>query len=369
VTANALDDVLVVSLEQAVAGPYCSRLFAEAGARVIKLERPEGDFARAYDTVVQGKSANFVWLNSGKQSLAVDLTKAPDKALVERLLLKADVFIQNLRPGAVDRLGLSYTALQALNPGLVMCSISGYGLQGEYAQMKAYDALIQAETGLCSVTGPPGQPSKVGASVVDISTGLTAYAELLKALIGRGRNGQGRHVEVSMFGVMAEWMAVPLAYYEYADKLLGGSGLDHTQIAPYGSFACADGPLFIVIQNQREWGHFCREVLARDDMLDDPRFVTNAERTGNIDALRAEIEACLTTLPRAQARAKLLDAGIACGSINDVRDLGKHPALERKTVTLAGLPVSLPHRVGDILKDAEVPDVDQHGDAIRQEFS
>ena len=368
-TAAALDNLLVVSLEQAVAAPYCSRLFAEGGARVIKLERPEGDFARAYDTIIEGQSAYFVWLNSGKESLVVDLREAADKQLLLNILLQADVFVQNLRPGAVERLGFGYRELSALNPELVMCSISGYGGSGDYAQMKAYDALIQAETGLCSVTGPAGQPSKVGASIVDISTGLTAYGEIMKALFARERGAQGAHLEVPMFGVMAEWMAVPLSYYEYGDILLGGSGLDHSQIAPYGAFNTPDGPIFIVVQNQREWHQLCSEGLGRADMADDERYRTNQLRMQNRDALRADMEAVFSTVSRAQTAARLLAAGVACGSINDIRDLSRHPALERKQVDVGGKAVSFPLRVGDRLNNAAVPDLDQHGAAIRHEFS
>ncbi len=364
-----LDNLLVVSLEQAVAAPYCSRLFAESGARVIKLERPEGDFARAYDSVINGVSAYFVWLNSGKESLVVDLRRDEDKQLLERLLARADVFIQNLRPGAVERLGFGYDALAALNPALVMCSISGYGSSGEYADMKAYDALIQAETGLCSVTGQPGQPAKVGASIVDISTGLTAFGEILKALLARGRDGRGRLVEVSLFEVMSEWMAVPLAYYEHGGKLLAGTGMDHGQIAPYGAFATADGPIFIVVQNQREWAQLCRDGLQRPEMVDDERYRTNAARMQHRDALRADIEQALQPFTRAEAASRLTRAGIACGSINDVSDLGRHPALKRKEVVAAGAAAGLVRRVGDTLDGAEVPALDQHGAAIRAEFS
>jgi itaconate CoA-transferase len=367
----ALAGLLVVSLEQAVAAPYCSRLLAEGGARVIKLERPEGDFARAYDTVIRGDSAYFVWLNSGKESLVVDLAESGDQDLLRRLLIRADVFIQNIKPGAIERLGFGYEAVREINPRLVMCSISGYGARGEYAQMKAYDALIQAETGLCSVTGPPGQPSKVGASVCDIATGLSAYGEILKALIGRGRDGRGSHVELSLFEVLAEWMAVPLACYEYAGKLLGGTGLDHAQIAPYGAYRAADGLVFIVVQNQREWVQLCAAGLGRPELAEDPRYRTNEQRVAHREALRADIEAVTGTRSRAALLAHLQATGIACGSINTLADLGSHPALVRKEVLSAGAPVSLVRRVG-LSPDsppAAVPGLDQHGSAIRAEFA
>jgi itaconate CoA-transferase len=364
-----LDQLLVVSLEQAVAAPYCSRLLAEGGARVIKLERPEGDFARAYDTVINGDSAYFVWLNGDKESVAVDLAKDDDKALLRRMLARADVFVQNLKPGAVDRLGFGYDAVSGINPALVMCSISGYGLRGEYAEMKAYDALIQAETGLCSVTGPPGQPSKVGASICDIATGLTAYGEILKALIARGRDGRGSHLEVSLFGTLSEWMAVPLAYYEYAGKLLRGTGLDHAQICPYGAYATADGQIFLVVQNHAEWVRLCRDGLGRPELADHELFRSNVLRVDNREALRAEIEGVFTTMSRAAVAERLLAAGIACGSINDVSDLGRHPALERRKVVSSGQEATLVRRVAAPDSPARVPGLDEHGTDIRAEFS
>ena len=364
-----LDGLLVVSLEQAVAAPYCSRLFAEAGARVIKLERPEGDFARAYDTVINGDSGYFVWLNSGKESAAIDLSKDDDKALLARLLKQADVFIQNLKPGSIDRLGFGYDDVRTLNPELVMCSISGYGLRGEYAKMKAYDALIQAETGLCSVTGEPGQPAKVGASIVDISSGLTAHGEILKALIARGAGNGGSHVEVSMFGVLAEWLAVPLAYYEFGNKLLTGTGMDHAQIAPYGAFETADGKLFLVVQNQREWRQLCAAGLGREELTEDPRYAANVDRVENREALKTDIESILRQNSRAFWAERLFEAGIACGSINDISDLAVHPALERKRVVGSAGPVELIARIGDYSDLAAVPAFDQHGEKVRREFS
>lgn len=365
----ALDGLLVIALEQAVAGPYCSRLLAEGGARVIKLERPEGDFARAYDKVVKGDSAYFVWLNSGKESIVVDLKTDADQIVFRNLLKRADVFIQNLRPGAVDRLGFGYDAIREINQDLVMCSISGYGLSGEYAQMKAYDTLIQAETGLCSVTGLLGLPCKVGTSIVDISTGLTAYGEILKALIKRGRDGHGTHVELSLFETMSEWMAVPLSYYEYGDKLLHGTGLDHAQIAPCSAYETADGPIIIVIQNEREWTQLCRDVLEAPELVDDERYKENVLRVQNKDVLRVDIEAYFKRFNRAEMAEKLQRGGIAFGRLNDVSDLKLHPSLKRKTIETSGNEVSLVRRIGDANeRPARVPDLDEHGPAIRAEF-
>lgn len=366
--AAPLAGLLVVALEQAVAAPYCTRLLAEGGARVIKLERPEGDFARAYDGAIHGESAYFVWLNSGKESVAVDLAREDDRALVRAMLKQADVFIQNLKPGSVDKLGFGWQAVHALNPRVVMCSISGYGATGAYADMKAYDALIQAETGLCSVTGNPGQPSKVGASVCDISTGLSAYGEILKALYARERGGAGTHIETSLFETLSEWMAVPLAILEYTGKMLTGTGMDHAQLAPYGAYAAADGPIFVVIQNQREWLQLCRDGLERPEMADDPRYRNNVARVENRDALRADMEAVFRRYPRGELAHKLNAAGIACGNINDIEGLRRHPALRRKDIRAAGHTVSLVRRTGDVLDCPAVPAIDAQGAALRAEF-
>ena len=368
-TVAALTGTLVVTLEQAVAAPYCSRLLAEGGARVIKLERPDGDFARYYDDVIMGDSGYFVWLNAGKESLVVDLKRASDVALVRNMLTRADVYIQNLRPGAVDRLGLGYADVSTHNPGLVMCSISGYGLEGEYAQAKAYDALIQAESGVCSITGRPDEPAKVGASICDISTGLSAYGEILKALLAKGASGKGQHIDVSLFEVMAEWMAVPMAYYEYGGKLLTGTGMDHGMIAPYGTFRAADGPIFIVVQNHREWLALCSTVLERPQLATDPRFETNALRMENKDALRAQIETNFSRFTRAEMSAKLDRGNIAHGNINSVREALQHPALRTKTVVTSGHEARLAKRVGDSGATTEVPGLNQHGDNLRSEFS
>lgn len=365
-----LDGLLVISLEQAVAAPYCSRLLRESGARVIKLERPEGDFARKYDDILGGDSAYFVWLNSGKESVTVDLKSDADIKLLQRLIKKADVFIQNLRPGAVDRLGFSYESVQELNPSMVMCSISGYGGEGSYSKMKAYDALIQAETGLCSVTGPPGEPSKVGASIVDIATGLTAYGEILKKLIKRGTtSGSGAHIELSLFEVLSEWLSVPLSYYEYADKLLQGTGMDHGQICPYGAYDTKDGKIFIVVQNHMEWVRLCERVLERPALVSDPLYDTNMKRIENRVALKHEIEAIFKISDREQLTDSLVDAGIACGSINTLKDLSTHSSLKRKKVLSSGNEFDLIRRVGDDNQHLEVPALGAHSNSIRQEFS
>src|ERR1700674_1943901 len=273
-----LSGLLVVSLEQAVAAPQCTCRLADAGARVIKVERPEGDFARGYDHVVHGESANFVWLNRGKQSVVLDLGKAEDKALLEAMLAKADVFVQNLKPGALAKLGFAVTRLRKDYPRLICCSISGYGESGPYAQRKAYDLLIQAEAGLASITGGPDAPARVGVSVCDIAAGMNAYDAILEALIARGRSGDGAAISISMFDAMADWMAVPLMQQE------GGRppkriGLAHTSIAPYGVFKTRDGAdILISIQSDREWRVLAEKVLGNRALAADPNFATNIER-------------------------------------------------------------------------------------------
>ncbi|MSR15749.1 MAG: CoA transferase [Gammaproteobacteria bacterium] len=365
---SALTGTLVVSLEQAVAAPYATRLLAEAGARVIKIERDEGDFARAYDTVVNGESAYFIWLNAGKESLVLDVKNPADCELLSALLKKADVFIQNLRPCAVERLGFSFDAVAALNPRLVMCSISGYGSTGPLAEMKAYDFLVQAETGLCSITGTPTEATRCGVSICDISTGLTAYGEIMRALLERTNTGRGQHLEISLFDVMSEWMAVPLAYYKYGGKILTGTGLDHTQIAPYGAYETADGVIIIAVQNHREWLSLC-ETLGRPALAHDERFKTNPLRVANRAALKTELELFFTRHTRSEL-AEILERGsIAYGRINSVKDVWSHAALKIKEVTSAGNTATFVRRVCDESTiPRTVPAVGAHTTAIRREF-
>lgn len=367
---GAFSDTLVVSLEQAVAAPYCTRLLAEAGARVIKIERPGGDFARHYDTVVNGESAYFVWLNSGKESLLLDAKNPEDKALLARLLARADVFVQNLRPGAVEALGFDFDSLTKINPRLIMCSISGYGTGGVFAGKKAYDFLVQGESGLCSITGAPGEPARVGISVCDISTGLTAYGEILRALLERQHSGEGMHLEVSLFDVMSEWMSVPLVYYKDGGKLLGGTGLDHAQIAPYGVHQAADGPFIIAVQHEGEWRDLCIKVLESEALADDPRFASNMLRVENRIALTAAIEQWSTQFNRAEVEKKMTAGGIAYGNLNNCSDVWEHPALKTKTVRSQGKSAIFVRRTGDSATEArEIPVLGANSADIRAEFS
>src|SRR6478672_4335116 len=273
-----LEGLLVVSLEQAVAAPTCSCRLSDAGARVIKIERPEGDFARGYDSLARGESAYFVWLNLGKESVVLDLTKGGDKALLEKLLAKADVFIQNLKPGAIAKLGFAIERLRNAYPKLICVSISGFGETGPYARRKSYDLLVQAESGLASVTGSPEAPSRVGVSVTDVASGMNAYEAVLEAIIARGRTGQGAAVSVSLFDAMADWMTVPLLHHEggQSPKRLG---LAHPSIAPYGVFKSKDDvPILISIQNDREWRVLAADVMGDAALFADPKFAKLVDR-------------------------------------------------------------------------------------------
>ena len=268
-----LDGFMVVSLEQAVAAPYCGTLLADAGARVIKVERPEGDFARGYDAGANGQSAIFAWLNRGKESIALNLKTPEDTALLCRILKNADVFLSNLAPGAIDRLGLTGSKLRRDNPGLISCTITGYGDTGDAAQKKAYDFLVQAEAGICAVTGTPDAPARVGVSLSDLATGLTAFSAILRALLQRGKTGHGVDLKISMFDVMADWMNMPLLAHRYMGGAPDRMGLKHSFIAPYGAFRCANGALILIsVQNNREFTALCEQVLQQPQLPTDPRF-------------------------------------------------------------------------------------------------
>src|SRR6201996_5362958 len=316
---GALDGLLVVSVEQAVAAPYCSSRLADAGARVVKIERPEGDFARDYDSAVNGMSSYFVWLNRGKQSLVADIKRPEDAALLHRLLARADVFIQNLAPGAAARSGFGSEALRKRYDRLITVDISGYGEIGEYATMKAYDLLVQAESGLAMVTGHPAGPGRVGVSIADVGCGMNAYTGVLEALIGRGITGQGKGLKVSLFDGMADWMNVPLLFFEGTGKAPERLGLAHPSICPYGAFATSDGALVLIsIQNEREWREFCARFLDEPELPERQGFQTNVIRVANRAMVDAHVGAAFARLSRAQAAEKLRAANTAFGFVNDV---------------------------------------------------
>ena len=368
-----LKGLLVVSLEQAVAAPYCSSRLADAGARVIKIERPEGDFARGYDSVVHGESAYFVWLNRGKESLILNIKDETDAALLQNILSKADVFIQNLAPGATARAGLSSDDLRAKNPRLITVDISGYGEEGPYADMKAYDLLVQAETGLSSVTGRPEGPGRVGVSACDISCGMYSYMAVLEALIERDQTGEGAAIRTSLFEGMADWMNVPLLTYDYSKKIPARVGLNHPSIAPYGAYPTQGGEILISIQNEREFIRLAGEVLERPDMPRDEKFCSNEARCANRPALDEIIIGVFTSIERTALTQRLRDAQIAFGEINDVAGLSAHPALRRVEVDSPTGPVTMAAPPATVNRETRelgpVPGIGDHTDQIRKEFS
>lgn len=337
-----LQGLLVVAIEQAVAAPFCSARLADAGARVIKVERTEGDFARGYDDVAAGQSSYFVWLNRGKDSLVVDLAAPEGKETVRALLAEADVLIQNLKPGALERLGLGREALRKAHPRLIICSISGYGDDGPLAERKAYDLLVQAESGLSSITGGPEAAARVGISIVDIATGATAHAAILEALIGRAMTGEGADIRISMFDVMADWLTVPLLHAE-AGKPPRRIGLAHPSIAPYGVFRAKDGKdILISIQSDREWAKFADVFLGDAALATDPRFATNVARVQNRAATDAMAAAAFAALDAGEAADLLLRADVAFAPVNDMAALSHHPHLRRIEVETPAGPVAFP---------------------------
>src|SRR6266540_4399082 len=367
-----LSGLLVISLEQAVAAPMCACRLADAGARVIKVERPEGDFARYYDKLAGGECSYFVWLNRGKQSVCLDLTQPDHKALLAAMLAKADVFVQNLKPGAVAKLGFPIDELRRRHPRLIICSISGYGEDGPYAARKAYDMLIQAEAGLASITGGPEAPARVGVSVCDIAAGMNAYEAILEALIARDRGGDGAAISISMFDAMADWMATPLLQQE------GGAppkriGLAHTSIAPYGVFKTRDGAdILISIQSDREWRVLAEKVLGDPALAADPRFATNVERLKRRAETDGRVAAVFGAMDVKPLEAKLAAADIAFGRVNDTGTLALHPHLRRITVGTPSGPVSYPapaeQRASAARRYGPVPSLGEHTAQVRAEF-
>jgi crotonobetainyl-CoA:carnitine CoA-transferase CaiB-like acyl-CoA transferase len=368
-----LDGLLVVSLEQAVAAPYLTRRLADAGARVIKLERSEGDFARGYDAAVHGWSAYFVWLNHGKESVCFDLKAAADLALLHRLLARADVFVQNLAPGAAARAGIGSAALRERYPRLITVDITGYGDDGPLRDLKAYDLLVQAETGLAAITGTRDEPGRVGVSVCDIACGMSAHAAVLQALIARERSGQGRALALSLYHSLADWMNVPYLQTRYGGTPPKRSGVAHPSIAPYGLYHCAHGSgILISIQNEREWERFARSILERPEFVTDERFSTNVARVRNRPALDAEIAAVFTRIERDALIERLEAAAIAYGRLTEITELERHP--QNRFVSIdtpdgSAMLLEMPGGAdGRRATFGPVPAIGEHTAAVRDEF-
>ena len=369
-----LDGLLVISLEQAVAAPYAASRLADAGARVIKVERPEGDFARGYDADANGHSSYFVWLNRGKESVALDLKQPDDLQIIKQMLSQADVFIQNLMPGALDRLGVSMADLRQADPRLITCDISGYGASGPFAQMKAYDFLVQAEVGLAQITGAPEEPGRVGVSICDIAAGMTAHAAILQALVARAKTGEGRAIEVSLFHALADWMNVPYLQHHYGGREIRRPGLHHPTIAPYGAYRCGDDRMLLIsIQNEREWLRLCSDVLDQPDLPQNPKFDSNVHRVENRASLDAIMNGVFSQYSIDKIADKLQAAQIAFGRLNDMDVFTNHPQNRFVSVRTSAGDVQLlsPGAIvnGILPRLGDVPDLGQHSGAIRAEFS
>ena len=372
-----LDGITVVSLEHAIAAPFCTRQLADLGARVIKVERPgAGDFARAYDTRVNGEASHFVWTNRSKESLTLDLKNEGAMAVLTELLATADVLVQNLAPGAAARMGLSFDALHAKNPKLIVCDISGYGEDGPYRDKKAYDLLIQSEAGFLSITGTPETPSKAGNSIADIAAGMYAFTSIQSALLLRAKTGEGSHIDVSMLEAMGEWMQYPMYYAYEGQTPPPRTGASHASIYPYGPFPAADGSVMLGLQNEREWKAFCDVVMLDSGLATDPRFDANAKRNANRAELKAVIDATFGQLTAAQVIERLDEAKIANAHMNDMAGLWAHPQLKaRNRWTEVGspggtIPALLPpgrNKAFDYRMDA-VPAVGEHSAAILREL-
>ena len=372
--AAALSDLLVVSIEQAVAAPYATSRLAEAGARVIKIEKPPaGDFARRYDAAAHGESTYFVWLNQGKESAVLDFKQPADMQLLRALVHRADVFIHNLAPGAIDRAGLRLEEVRQENPRLITCAISGYGENNDYADMRAYDNLVQGEVGVFAVTGNASGPAKVGMSICDISAGVHAYMGILEALLERHRTGRGRHVSVSLFESVADWMSVPILFQQYTGQVAERTGLNHASIAPYGAYAAGDGqPIMISVQNDDEWVRFCTTVLQSPEIARHPLFSTNPDRVRHREALNEFIRKALAPINKETFIARLRQAQVAYGLIRSVEEVLHHPALSMTEVDTPTGPVQLPRRAiprTSLTERKAVPALGAHTEAIRREFA
>jgi itaconate CoA-transferase len=373
-----LDGITVVALEHAVAAPFATRHLADLGARVIKVERPgKGDFAREYDRSVHGEASYFVWLNRGKESIELDLKSAPDLELLHSIMETADVLVQNLLPGAVERLGLDAPTLRARRPELVHCSISGYGAEGPYADKKAYDLLVQCESGLLSTTGSPEEPAKVGISVVDIATGMYAFSGILAALYERERTGIGATLGVAMLDAMGEWMMQPTYLSVYGGQPFRRTAARHASIAPYGPYRCADGTVFVGVQSDREWALLCEQVLGRPDLVHDERCARNTERVAHNELITGVIESVLASQPVDDVVRTLEGNGIACARMRTPQELYDHPQLSardrwREIDSPGGrVRALLPPVVVEGREAAmgDVPALGQHSEALRREFA
>lgn len=372
-----LDGMLVVSVEQALAAPFCTARLAQAGARIIKIERDEGDFARGYDAAAKGTSSYFAWTNQGKESLTLNFREPEEAALLDRILSRADVFIQNLAPGAMARAGFGSAELRKKYPRLITLDVTGYGESEAVRHLKAYDFLIQAESGLTSVSGGVNEMGRIGVSICDIGAGMTAHAAVLEALMLRERTGNGSALAISLFDVAADWMSVPLIHQEHGKGAPRRVGLRHPSMAPYGAFETSDAALtLIAIQNEREWQRFCAQVLGSNTAGQDPRFASNNDRVANRDALEHAISAVTCTMTQQEFRARLAEAGIAFGAVSSVEDLGRHPALRRCTATTeTGATIEMPAppirwietQVPVVLGAA--PALGANGSALRAEFA
>ncbi|MGW0249008.1 CaiB/BaiF CoA transferase family protein [Nocardia goodfellowii] len=376
-SALPLQGITVISLEQAVAAPFATRQLADLGARVIKIERPGGgDFARRYDETVLGQSSYFVWLNRSKESLTLDVKSEAGQRVLERLLARADVVVQNLAPGAARRLGLDAGSVMARHPRMIVCDISGFGADGPTAGRKAYDLLVQAEAGLVSLTGIPEHPAKVGISIADIAAGMYAYSGILTALLQRTGTGRGTAVQVSLFDALAEWMGSPLYYTRYGGAEPKRVGAEHATIAPYGPFQTADGMVLLAVQNEREWSRFCAGVLETPELTDDSRFATNSARVANRVACNALIAARFADISTADAITFLDKAGIANARMSSVTQFLEHPALGerdrwREVQTPSGpiqalLPPAILGGVSPVM--GPIPDLGEHTGQILSEL-
>lgn len=372
-----LADLRVVALEQAVSGPFCTRQLADMGADVIKIERPgEGDPARSYDSAIRGQSAYFAWLNRGKRSVVLDLTRDSARYALARLLERADIFVHNLVPGAVERFGFGYDVLADAHPALIWCGISGYGPDGPRRDSKAYDMLVQAESGVVALTGSPNAPAKVGISIADISAGLYAYSSILAALLQRNQTGRGERVDISMLECLTEWVSPPLYVWQGTATAPARAGVRHNMIVPYGAYGCADGQVMFAIQNAAEWRRFCEVVMQQPALADDERFNSNSKRLTNRMALETMIENRFQQCSRAQVLGWLESANIATATVNDVPAVANHAQLRaRGRWTVVGTPggdipaLLPPHNLRSVTPCmGAVPALGEHTNAVLAEL-